>query len=95
MTIHPHISPLEPFLSKTKAVEALHDLLRGSMGIDAIERVVDRAPYRIFPGGKRKHYRMSEVRPLFDDLMPLREPDSETEAGREESLHRRRRPKAS
>lgn len=95
MTVHSRIAPLEPFLSKTKAVEALHQLLRGSMGLDSIERVVERAPYRVFPGGKRKHYRMSEVRPLFDDLMPLQEPDSETESGREQSLHRRRRPKAS
>lgn len=87
---------LEPVLTKEETIQAIYTMLGKTMGIDAIGRCLAHAPYRIFPGGKRKHYRLSEVRVLFEHLLaPVQ--DEVQDQGRDESLHRRRPrlPKAS
>lgn len=87
-------TPLEPLLTKKEAIRAIYNLLGKTMGIDAITRGMEHAPYRVFPGGKHKHYRLSEVRTIFEHLLAPVDAEAKEE-GRGGSLHRARKQRVS
>ena len=82
------VAVFEPFMTAKECVLNFHLALNGSVGLDALTRLVKLAPYRVLPGGKRRLYRMSEVLPLVEALC---HPQAAEQEDCEKSLHRRRR----
>lgn len=89
------VEKFEVLLDRKACVEQIRAMYADTIAYKALWEILKKeAPFRVYPGGRRRMYRLSEVLPVVQRVMEPQAPNPE-EGDRAESLHRSRRSRKS